>query len=475
MGRLLSIKGEEARAEKALRNAAELEPSDANVWVALAEALHDLGRYKEAEQACQRAIGESKGGEHAQAWAVLGELYHYHLARHQEAEGAYLKSLALHNSGDGWVRFNLGNLLRDQLGRETEAQECFLRAEDWFRRQVEKDPRDDAAWRYLGEILAKNKTTQSEAVENFRKAIEINPADMISRRNLFDLLPRLGRFEEAEQICREEIQIKPSNFAYERLGLLMEFTGRFEEAEQAYIKALEFNQKGAWAWFHLGRLQFKALKKNEEARLALQRATEIEGWKSKAWPAFLQVRLTLGEDVGSITKEAERFLQEQAQDPGQLNGLAWKFCESGREDILTEAEKLARGAVRGMKNEGWSAVHTLATILGRQGRWREALEVAPPFFDAASEADSAIRDCIEFAIPAASAGYASDVLRILNESKGKTALEPLEVGLRKFLKESPLTAQEISEVANDVAERIRQQQAKTDAGPDPMNIPKSAG
>jgi hypothetical protein len=66
-------------------------------------------------------------------------------------------------------------------------------------------------------------------------------------------------------------------------------------------------------------------------------------------------------------------------------------------------------------------------------------------------------------------------LRILNESKGKTALEPLEVGLRKFLKESPLTAQEISEVANDVAERIRQQQAKTDAGPDPMNIPKSAG
>jgi len=328
MGRLLSIKGEEARAEKALRNAAELEPSDANVWVALAEALHDLGRYKEAEQACQRAIGESKGGEHAQAWAVLGELYHYHLARHQEAEGAYLKSLALHNSGDGWVRFNLGNLLRDQLGRETEAQECFLRAEDWFRRQVEKDPRDDAAWRYLGEILAKNKTTQSEAVENFRKAIEINPADMISRRNLFDLLPRLGRFEEAEQICREEIQIKPSNFAYERLGLLMEFTGRFEEAEQAYIKALEFNQKGAWAWFHLGRLQFKALKKNEEARLALQRATEIEGWKSKAWPAFLQVRLTLGEDVGSITKEAERFLQEQAQDPGQLNGLAWKFCES---------------------------------------------------------------------------------------------------------------------------------------------------
>jgi tetratricopeptide (TPR) repeat protein len=255
----------------------------------------------------------------------------------------------------------------------------------------------------------------------------------------------------------------------------MEFTGRFEEAEQAYVKALEFNQKWAWAWFRLGRLQLKALKKSEEARVALQKATEIEGRKSKAWPAFLQVRLTLGEDLGSITEEEERFLQEQGQDPDVLNDLAWKFCASGREDILAEAEKLARKAVEGKKTNNWMAVHTLSVILGRQGRWREALEIAPSFFDAAAESDMAIRGCIEFAVPAASAGCASDVLRILSESKGKTALEPLEVGLRKFLKESPLTAQEISEVANDVAERIRQKQAKTEARSDKENMPKSAG
>jgi len=255
----------------------------------------------------------------------------------------------------------------------------------------------------------------------------------------------------------------------------MEFIGRFEEAEQAYIKALEFDQKGAWAWFRLGRLQFKALKKNEEARVALQKATEIEAWKSKAWPAFLQVRLALGEDVNSVIEEAESFLQEQGQDPGQLNDLAWDFCESGREDILPEAEKLARKAVGGKEANNWMAVHTLSVIWGRQGRWREALDIASAFFDAAAESDKAIRDCIEFAIPAASAGYATEILRILSESKGKTALEPLEVGLRKFLKESPLTAQEISEVANDMAERIRQKQAKTDATAGQENMPKSAG
>jgi len=475
LGRLLLIKGEEAQAEKALRNATELEPSDAKAWVSLAGALHDLGRYEEAEQACKRAIGESKGSEAAQGWADLGELYHYHLSRHQEAEDAYMKSLALCKSGNGWVPFNLGNLLQDHLVRETEARERFSQAEHWFRKQLERNPRDGTAWRYLGEILAKNKPTQSEAVEDFRKAIEIDPADMISRRSLFDLLPKLGRVEEAEQVCRDEIQIAPSYLAFGQLGLLMEFTGRFEEAEQAYIKALEFDQKGAWAWFRLGRLQFKALNKSEEARIALQKATEIEGRKSKAWPAFLQVRLTLGEDLGSITEEAERFLQERAEDPGQLNSLAWGFCESGREDILPEAEKLARIAVEGKKTNNWVAVHTLSVILGRQGRWREALDIASSFFDAAADSDMAIRDCIEFAIPAASAGHAPEVLRILSESKGKNALEPLEVGLRKFLKESPLTAQEISEVANDVAERIRQKQAKADARLDQENMPKSVG
>jgi tetratricopeptide (TPR) repeat protein len=475
LGRVRLLLGQAELAEKAFRRETELNPSDVTGWEGLADALHDLGRYEEAEQSCKRAIGESKGSEDAQAWADLGELYHYHLSRHKEAEGAYMKSLALHKSGNGWVLFNLGNLLQDHLGRETEAQESFLQAEHWFRRQLEKDPRDSAAWRYLGEILARNKATQREAVEDFRKAIEIDPADVLSRRSLFDLLPALGRVEEAEQVCRDEIQIKPSHLAFGRLGFLMEFIGRFEEAEQAYIKALEFDQKGAWAWFRLGRLQFKALKKNEEARVALQKATEIEAWKSKAWPAFLQVRLALGEDVNSVIEEAESFLQEQGQDPGQLNDLAWDFCESGREDILPEAEKLARKAVGGKEANNWMAVHTLSVIWGRQGRWREALDIASAFFDAAAESDKAIRDCIEFAIPAASAGYATEILRILSESKGKTALEPLEVGLRKFLKESPLTAQEISEVANDMAERIRQKQAKTDATAGQENMPKSAG
>ena len=475
LGRVRLLLSQAELAEKAFRRETELNPSDVRGWEGLADALHDLGQYEEAEQACKRAIGESKGSEAAQGWADLGELYHYHLSRHEEAEDAYMKSLALLESGNGWVFFNLGNLLQDHLARETEAQERFLQAEHWFRKQLEKNPRDGAAWRYLGEILARNEATQPEAVEDFQKAIEINPADMFSRHSLFDLLPKLGRVEEAEQVCRDEIQIKPSYLAFGQLGLLMEFTGRFEEAEQAYVKALEFNQKWAWAWFRLGRLQLKALKKSEEARVALQKATEIEGRKSKAWPAFLQVRLTLGEDLGSITEEEERFLQEQGQDPDVLNDLAWKFCASGREDILAEAEKLARKAVEGKKTNNWMAVHTLSVILGRQGRWREALEIAPSFFDAAAESDMAIRGCIEFAVPAASAGCASDVLRILSESKGKTALEPLEVGLRKFLKESPLTAQEISEVANDVAERIRQKQAKTEARSDKENMPKSAG
>jgi tetratricopeptide (TPR) repeat protein len=462
LGRVLLLMQQEGQAEKSFRNATELRPSDPVLWVGQSDALHDLGRYEEAERACKRAIQESKGTEAASGWGHLGELYHYHLARLQEAEEAYRKSLHLQESGNGWVLLNLANLLADHLGRVTEAEELFRQAELLFRKQIAKDPRHAAAWGYLGEILARNEVKHKEAVEALFKAIESDPTDMRSRHTLLELLVKSGRFEEAERVCRDEIRVKPSFSAWELLGFLLDSTGRFEEAEQSYLKALEFDQLAAWLWFRLGRLQFKGLKKNEQARAALQKATEIEGWKSKAWPTFLQVRLALGEDVGSITGEAERFLQEQGQDPECLNDLAWKLYKSDREDILPEAERLARKALEGNKTNNWMAVHTLSVILGRQGRWREALDIASSFFDAAAESETAISGCIEFAISAASAGYASDVLSTLGESKGKTALEPLEVGLRKFLKESPLTAQEISEVANDVAERIRQMQARTD-------------
>jgi tetratricopeptide (TPR) repeat protein len=462
LGRVRLLVRQASGAEKAFRQATELKPSDAAGWVGLSDALHDLGRYEEAEQASKRSIAESRGNEAASGWGHLGELYHYHLSRHQEAEKAYRESLAMEKSRNGWVLFNYGNLLMEHLGRVKEAEESYRQAEVFFRKELEQQPRNAKAWWYLGEIMAETKARHREAVEAFRKAIEFDPAGTCSRHTLIDLLLELGDFEAAEQVCRDEIQVQPSHRSWAELGRLMEKAGRFEKAEECFSNALKFDdERAAWTWLHLGELQLMRLGKTDEARISLQKAADILGWKSDAWPLLLELRLSQGEDIISVIEEANRVVQERRGDPDCLNDLAWRFQQSGREDILVEAERFARQAVQGKKADNWMAVHTLAVILARQGRWREALEIAPSFFDAATEAKAAVRGCIDFAISAASAGYASDVLKILVESRGKTALEPLEVGLRKFLKESPLTAQEISEVANDVADQIRQKQAES--------------
>lgn len=61
-------------------------------------------------------------------------------------------------------------------------------------------------------------------------------------------------------------------------------------------------------------------------------------------------------------------------------------------------------------------------------------------------------------IVAAAMGHAEEVLLMLSASEGALALEPLHVGVQIFLGQSPRKAQEIMEVGEDVAQRIREQQ-----------------
>ena len=460
LGSVRELQDKKHEAETAFKKVIELNPAELLGWIRYGGLLHDLGRYTESEEIYKSALNAVKGEKVSIAWANLGELYHYHLSRPHEAEEAYKKSLLFGKSEKDWVRFSLGILLSEHLGRDSEAVEYFHQAEARFRERVKSDPVDSQAWRLLGALMARDKARNRQAIEALRKALELDPTNARSRRLLFDLLLEAADFEGAERACRDEIRLKPSHLAWAQLGLLMESSGRFCEAEESYSKALEFDESVDSTWVHLGRLQFEDLKKTDAARVSLEKAVEIGGWKSAAWPYLLEVRLVQGEDIGSIVSQANRFAEEQREHPEHINRLAWRIHKSGREDILPAAEALARKALDRKKTGNWAAVHTLAVVLGRERKWHEAISTAVCLFDAATESEPAVRACIEFAISAASEGYASDVLKILGESKGKAALEPLEVGLRKFLKESPLTAQEISEVANDVADRIREGQSK---------------
>jgi hypothetical protein len=106
----------------------------------------------------------------------------------------------------------------------------------------------------------------------------------------------------------------------------------------------------------------------------------------------------------------------------------------------------------------WEAVHTLASILGKQARWDEALELAPYFLNVAATEKRALKEGTEFIVLAAAAGHASKALEILRNSSASRDFEPLEIGLQIYLGKAPQTALEIAEVGRDVAARIKQKE-----------------
>jgi tetratricopeptide (TPR) repeat protein len=113
----------------------------------------------------------------------------------------------------------------------------------------------------------------------------------------------------------------------------------------------------------------------------------------------------------------------------------------------------------------WLANYLLAALLLDQKKWTELWDRMPIFLTALEEKEEeATKIVINFLIQIAANGHAAKVLQIVSEAKVAADLEPLMVGLKIVLGEQPLVAQEILEVGQDVAQRIREkQQALQDA------------
>lgn len=81
-----------------------------------------------------------------------------------------------------------------------------------------------------------------EALEEFRKAIELNPKDPVARLNVAFVLDGQGMVEEAIAAYKEAIELDPKNLlAYNNLGVLYDKTGRYDEAIWQLENALSIN------------------------------------------------------------------------------------------------------------------------------------------------------------------------------------------------------------------------------------------
>ena len=425
-----------------------LVPDRSEPWVILGTILRVFERdFQQAEQAYRKAIEIDP--KNIPAWNNLGILFDKELGKFRDAEQAYKKAIEIDPKFFS-VWNNLGILFSREPARYDDAEKAYRKA-------VEIEPKNSSIWLNLGKFLDESLARYDDAEHAYRKAIEIDPQNADIWFNLGHLFSnKLARYEDAERAYRKAIKIDPkSGVLWMSVGILLhQELGRYDDAEQAYRKAIEIDPQFALAWYGLGTLLHTGLHKPQEAEHAYEKAVELEPSASIFWMDLIGLQLKSMSDKKKALKTADRYLNTSERSAESLNNLARFFFAKDYDAHFDKAEEWCREAVAKEKDNPHYQL-TLAVVLGGMGKWDESLNIARQFTGDKEFVQNEIRDIIEYYISAAGEGHAADALAVLEQHSDIPSLEPLIAGLKLYLGQKVLTAQEILEIGQDIAKRIR--------------------
>ena len=217
--------------------------------------------------------------------------------------------------GDARAEFSAGLLLLKQGKKhQSEARARFVKA-------AELEPKFFEAWHNLGWLDA-SRGNFARAANEFRKALDIQPASRATAMALGEAWRRAGSFKKAARFYGERLAAAPTDgelrnryiqvlrdagdlpealnqtrmalgqagdnvnqtvFAYNSLGLIYYKMEKFELAETALRKALDLDGKSPFVWNNLGLVAF-ARGRDQEAFVNFQKASEFD-------PKFAEARI----------------------------------------------------------------------------------------------------------------------------------------------------------------------------------------
>jgi protein O-mannosyl-transferase len=264
----------------------------------------------------------------------------------------------------------------------------------WRQTQVWHDP--ETLWNYVllttGESLfARNNLGNAlaaegrfdEAVDQFQRALRIDPNDPDAVYNLGNALARQGNFEAAGKQLQQALKINPNNAmaAYD-LGNVRARQGRFDEAMDQFQRALKIDPGLAKAHYNMGGLLTQQAKLDEaiahfrqvmrlapgDGRPAFHLA-QIFSRQGKFDEAIRHYRLALRIDPANV--KARYYLAVTLAEQGDFQGAGKEFQESLRiEPNLAEAHAgLARAlSAQGKKDEAVRHYQEAVRLLKSQGQ-----------------------------------------------------------------------------------------------------------
>jgi tetratricopeptide (TPR) repeat protein len=220
----------------------------------------------------------------------------------------------------------------------------------------------------LGLALAKRGNEQ-EAIENFRRTLEIRPSYVKARQSLGLALQKRGEFAEALKHLRQVAESSPADpKAQLNLGIVLVSTGNRDEATAHFREALRLDPKLAAARSNLA-IILDQRGQEGEADEQYREALRID-------PSLSDARNNLALLLAKRGRSAEAIAQFRSIlqiDPGYVrarNNLGAVLADQGR---LDDAIDQYREAIKS-RPEYATGYLNLGVVLAKQGRLNEAVE-----------------------------------------------------------------------------------------------------
>lgn len=163
--------------------------------------------------------------------------------------------------------YNMG-LIYHYLDKYEEAIECY-------KKSLELNPKKDDAYNNMGTTYRKLGKEQ-EAIESYKQAIEINPKQNDAYYNMGNAYDDIGKYEKAIELYTKAIEINPKDDgSYYNMGNTYRKLGKYEESIELYKKSIEINPEDDDSYHNMGNA-YRKLDKYEESIESYKKAIEID-------------------------------------------------------------------------------------------------------------------------------------------------------------------------------------------------------
>lgn len=221
------------------QKAVDANPKNSDLKLMLAGELTDAGK---VDQGLSMAKGLLNNSSHdREVWLGLAQIY-TRLRRWKDAEDALNKAETLTTKKDDRV------YLLFLRGALADRQKHLEPAERYFRQALLIDPSNAMVLNYLGYMLADKGTKLPEALQLIRKAVDLEPMNGAYLDSLGWVYFKLGQYELAEENLRQAVERDQTDpTVHEHLGDLYEKTGRIRLAAAQWQLSINEFAKSASA------------------------------------------------------------------------------------------------------------------------------------------------------------------------------------------------------------------------------------